>query len=139
MTGQSSLRFMVLGTGGVGGFFGAMLHRAGLPVRFIARGAHLEALRRTGLRLRTGGRTLEVPPDRFAGSPAEAGPADVVLFCVKAYDTERAAERLGPAVGPDTVILPVQNGIDSAERIGRVVGRDRVIGGLAGVSSAIAA
>jgi 2-dehydropantoate 2-reductase len=71
--------------------------------------------------------------------PAEPGRADLVLFCVKAYDTERAAERLGSAIGPDTVILPVQNGIDSAERIGRVVGPGPVIGGLAGVSSVIAA
>ena len=78
-------------------------------------------------------------PARATDDPAESGPADLVLFCVKAYDTESAAERLRPAVGPDTVILPVQNGIDSAERIGRIVGPRRVIGGLAGVSSVVAA
>jgi 2-dehydropantoate 2-reductase len=78
-------------------------------------------------------------PARATDDPAESGRADLVLFCVKAYDTESAAERLGPAVGPDTVILPVQNGIDSAERIGRVVGSERVMGGLAGVSSVVEA
>jgi 2-dehydropantoate 2-reductase len=76
---------------------------------------------------------------RATDDPAEAGPADLVLFCVKAYDTESAAERLRPAVGPDTVILPVQNGIDSAERIGRILGPRHLIGGLAGVSSVVAA
>jgi 2-dehydropantoate 2-reductase len=78
-------------------------------------------------------------PARATDDPAEVGPADLVLFCVKAYDTEDAAARLRPAVGPDTVILPVQNGIDSAERIGRIVGPRHVIGGLAGVSSVVAA
>jgi Ketopantoate reductase PanE/ApbA/Ketopantoate reductase PanE/ApbA C terminal len=70
-------------------------------------------------------------------NPRDGGFADLVLFCVKAYDTETAAERLRPTIGPETVILPVQNGIDSAERIGRVVGSGHVIGGTAGVSSVL--
>jgi 2-dehydropantoate 2-reductase len=72
-------------------------------------------------------------------NPRDGGFADLVLFCVKAYDTETAAERLRPTIGPETVILPVQNGIDSAERIGRVVGSGHVIGGTAGVSSVLEA
>ena len=133
------MRVTVMGSGGTGGYFGGLLARAGEDVTFIARGAHLAAIRARGLTVRSrlvGDFTV---PARATDDPAESGPADLVLFCVKAYDTESAAERLRPAVGPDTVILPVQNGIDSAERIGRVVGSERVIGGLAGVSSVVEA
>ncbi len=133
------MRVTVMGSGGTGGYFGGLLARAGEDVTFVARGAHLEAIRKAGLAVRSrlvGDFTVSA---RTTDDPAEAGPADLVLFCVKAYDTETAAERLRPAVRPATVILPVQNGIDSAERIGRVVGPGHVIGGLAGVSSVIAA
>ena len=133
------MRVTVMGSGGTGGYFGGLLARAGEEVTFVARGAHLAAIRASGLTVRSrlvGDFTV---PARATDDPAESGPADLVLFCVKSYDTESAAERLRPAVGPDTVILPVQNGIDSAERIGRVVGPERVIGGLAGVSSVVEA
>ena len=133
------MRVTVMGTGGTGGYFGGLLARAGEDVTFVARGAHLNAIRANGLTVRSrlvGNFTV---PARTTDNPSEGGPADLILFCVKAYDTERAAESLGSAVGPDTAILPVQNGIDSAERIGRVVGLPHVIGGLAGVSSVIAA
>lgn len=133
------MRVTVMGSGGTGGYFGGLLARAGEDVTFVARGAHLEAMRKSGLTVRSrlvGDFSVKA---RATDDPAEAGPADLVLFCVKAYDTESAAERLRPAVGPDTVILPVQNGIDSAERIGRTVGDAHVIGGLAGVSSVVAA
>jgi len=133
------MRVTVMGTGGTGGYFGGLLARAGEDVTFIARGAHLEAIRANGLTVRSRVVGDFTVPARATDNPAETGPADLVLFCVKAYDTERAARQLGSAVGADTVILPVQNGIDSAEHIGRVVGHDRVIGGLAGVSSVIAA
>jgi 2-dehydropantoate 2-reductase len=129
----------VMGSGGTGGYFGGLLARSGEDVTFIARGAHLAAIRKSGLSVRSrmvGDFTVAA---RATDDPAEAGPADLVLFCVKAYDTESAAERLRPAVGPDTVILPVQNGIDSAERIGRILGPRHLIGGLAGVSSVVAA
>jgi 2-dehydropantoate 2-reductase len=133
------MRVTVMGSGGTGGYFGGLLARAGEDVTFVARGAHLEAIRANGLTVRSrlvGDFTV---PARATDDPAEPGPADLILFCVKAYDTERAAQHLRSAVGPDTVILPVQNGIDSAERIGRVVGLGHVIGGLAGVSSVVAA
>jgi 2-dehydropantoate 2-reductase len=133
------MRVTVMGSGGTGGYFGGLLARAGEEVTFVARGAHLAAIRAKGLRVRSrlvGDFTV---PARATDDPADSGPADLVLFCVKAYDTEGAAERLRPAVGPDTVILPVQNGIDSAERIGRVVGLAHVIAGLAGVSSVVEA
>jgi 2-dehydropantoate 2-reductase len=133
------MRVTVMGSGGTGGYFGGLLARSGEDVTFIARGAHLAAIRKNGLTVRSrlvGDFTV---PARATDDPAQSGPVDLVLFCVKAYDTESAAERLRPAVGPDTVILPVQNGIDSAERIGRIVGAGRVMGGLAGVSSVVAA
>jgi 2-dehydropantoate 2-reductase len=133
------MRVTVMGSGGTGGYFGGLLARSGEDVTFVARGAHLDAIRKSGLTVRSrlvGDFTV---PARATDDLAESGPADLVLFCVKAYDTEAAAARLRPAVGPGTVILPVQNGIDSAERIGRIVGPQHVIGGLAGVSSVVAA
>ena len=133
------MRVTVMGSGGTGGYFGGLLARSGEDVTFIARGAHLAAIRKSGLTVRSRLAGDFTVPARATDDPTESGPADLVLFCVKAYDTESAAERLRPAVGPDTVILPVQNGIDSAERIGRIVGPRRVIGGLAGVSSVVAA
>ena len=133
------MRVTVMGSGGTGGYFGGLLARAGEEVTFIARGAHLAAIRARGLTVHSRLAGDFTVPARATDDPAEFGPADLVLFCVKAYDTESAAERLHPAVGPDTVILPVQNGIDSAERIGRIVGSERVIGGLAGVSSVVEA
>jgi len=132
------MRVTVMGSGGTGGYFGGLLARAGEEVTFVARGAHLDAIRANGLTVRSrlvGDFTVKA---RATSDPAEPGPADLILFCVKTYDTERAAQQLRTAVGPDTVILPVQNGIDSAERIGRVVGAGHVIGGLAGVSSVVA-
>jgi 2-dehydropantoate 2-reductase len=133
------MRVTVMGSGGTGGYFGGLLARAGEDVTFVARGPHLQALRSKGLTVRSGLVGDFTVPARATDDPGEAGPADLVLFCVKAYDTESAAERLGRAVGPGTVILPVQNGIDSAERIGRVVGPGHVIGGLAAVSSVVEA
>jgi len=133
------MRVTVMGTGGTGGYFGGLLARAGEDVTFVARGAHLDAIRKSGLTVRSRLIGSFTVPARATDDPGEAGPADLILFCVKAYDTERAAASLGSAVGADTVILPVQNGIDSAERIGRIVGRHHVIAGLAGVSSVIAA
>jgi len=133
------MRVTVMGSGGTGGYFGGLLARAGEDVTFVARGAHLEAIRAKGLAVRSrlvGDFTVTA---RATDDPGDGGVADLVLFCVKAYDTESAAQRVRPAVGPDTVILPVQNGIDSAQRIGRIVGRQHVIGGLAAVSSVVAA
>jgi 2-dehydropantoate 2-reductase len=133
------MRVAVMGAGGTGGYFGGLLARAGEDVTFIARGAQLRALQTGGLRVRSrlaGDFDLAV---RVTADPAEVGPVGLVLFCVKTYDTEAAAERIRPLVGSDTVILPVQNGIDDAERIGRVVGSAPVIGGVALVSSVLEA
>src|SRR5947209_18657268 len=105
------MRVLVMGTGSLGGYIGGLLARAGQDVTFVARGAHLEAIRRRGLTVRSrlaGDFTLTA---RATDDPSRIGPVDLVLFCVKAYDTETAARPLRPIVDPDTVVLPLHNGI----------------------------
>lgn len=131
------LRVAVMGSGGVGGYYGGMLARAGEDVTFIARGEHLKAIRNNGLTVKTahvGEFTVEA---RATDDPNEIKPVDLVLFCVRTYDTVSAAEAIRPLVGPETSVLTLQNGVESAHRIGRVVGMDRVIGGTTYVSSKI--
>lgn len=131
------MRIVVIGAGGTGGYYGGLLARAGEDVTFLARGTHLEALRTHGLTVRsrlTGTFSL---PVQVTSNPQEIGPVDLVLFCVKAYDTEAAIEGLRFVTGPETVILPVQNGIDVAERLGREVGVQHLIGGAAYLTSQV--
>lgn len=127
-----------MGAGGVGGYFGARLQQAGHEVAFIARGRHLDALRGHGLTLKSelGDALLEV--QAFA-DPAEAGSVDVVLFAVKLWDTEGAAERLRPMIGPDTVVIPLQNGVESIERLRRMLPEKAVMGGSAYIATRVAA
>src|SRR4029077_4183059 len=113
-----SMRVTVMGAGGTGGFYGGLLARAGDDVTFIARGARLEAIRARGLTVNSRLAGEFSIPARATAEPKEIGTADLVLFCVKTYDTEPAAALILPVVGPDTVILSVQNGIDNDERIG---------------------
>lgn len=133
------MRVAVMGTGGTGGYFGGLLARAGEQVTFIARGQHLAALRRSGLTVRSrlvGDFTLPVEAtDELQG----VEPVDLVLFCVKAHDTETAAELVRPVVGDGTIVLPLQNGIDAAERVGRVVGEEHMLGGVAFITAHVAA
>ncbi|MFQ6027470.1 MAG: ketopantoate reductase family protein [Dehalococcoidia bacterium] len=119
------------------GHFGGLLARAGEDLTFIARGAHLEAIRARGLTVKSrvfGDFTL---PVKATDNPAEIGPVDLVLFCVKTYDTDAAAELIRPNVDPDTVVLSVQNGIDNEERVAQAVGSEAVIGATAYVSAVI--
>ena len=125
------MRIAIMGAGGLGGAFGGLLARAGEDVSFVARGAHLEAIRSRGLTMKSPGVDDVTIQVTATDDPAEVGPVDLILFSVKLYDLERAADQMRPMIGPETVIMPVQNGIDAAERIGRVVGTDGVIGGLA--------
>lgn len=125
------MRIAVVGAGSVGGYLGARLAAAGAEVRLVARGAHLAAIRAHGLAVRSplGDVHVDVPATDDA---AEIGACDVVLVGVKAYDLEdAAAAHLPHLVGPGSVVVPLQNGVDSAERLAAVVGRDQVIGGLA--------
>jgi 2-dehydropantoate 2-reductase len=124
------VRIAVFGAGGVGGYFGGRLAVAGADVHLIARGAHLEALRERGLRVRSvrGDFEASVPA---TDDPEEVGAVDAVFVCVKAYDTEEAAAQLGPLLGRETMVISLQNGIDNAERLGAAVGDERVLGGAA--------
>ena len=131
------MRVLVVGAGGVGGYFGARLARAGVSVTFLARGAHLEAIQRHGLRVRSsadGEWTVKVDA---TGDAQPLAPADVVLFCVKSFDTQTAAEAIAPAIGPETAVVSLQNGVDNEEALGRVLGPGHAVGGVAWVFAAI--
>lgn len=131
------MRIAVMGAGAVGGYFGGLLSRAGHEVTFIARGAHLAAMRERGLALETPGGRLVVDGARFVDDPARAGPCDVVLFAVKAYDIEAAAAPLKPLVDGGACVISVLNGVDHQDRIAAVLGAGSVLGGLAMVSGVI--
>lgn len=131
------MRTIVFGTGGVGGYFGGLLARDGQEVGFVARGAHLEALKLHGLRVRSVHGDFDVPV-RASEDPAELGPADLVLFCVKSYDTEPASEALRSALGPETAVISLQNGVDNEEKVSAVLGPGHVMGGVAYIESTIA-
>lgn len=133
------MNLVVMGTGGVGGYFGAKLALSGTDVTFVARGAHLAAIRERGLTVRSaaGGEftARATAVESVAGRP----PADAVLFCVKSFDTETAAEAIRPVVGPETAVLSLQNGIDNEEKIDAVLGPGHAVGGVAYVFATIEA
>lgn len=131
-------RFAIMGSGGVGGYFGACLTQAGYDTYFIARGAHLEAMRSRGLRVEDPDSSFTVPV-RVTHCPAEIGAVDFVLFAVKLWDTESAGSALAqaPLAGPNTAVLSLQNGVDSEHVLSKLFGRRRVLGGVAEISSTI--
>jgi 2-dehydropantoate 2-reductase len=132
------MRVAIIGAGGVGGYFGGRLAATGVDVTFIARGAHLEALRTRGLRIESPKGDLHVPRVNATADPAAVGTVDIVFFAVKLYDTEAATALLPPLIGPDTVVIPFQNGVDSVDVLTRAVGRAHVAGGTAYVAAVIA-
>lgn len=132
------MRIAIMGTGGVGGFFGAKLALAGHDVTFIARGAHLDAIRRDGLRVSTDDGELHVAEAVATDDAGSMAPVDAVLFTTKLYDTETAARSLEPALGPEGFVVTVQNGITSADDIGAILGRERVLAGTTHVVSHLA-
>jgi len=122
------MKWIVMGSGGVGGYFGGRLAQAGEEVWFVARGEHLAALQRDGLRVASIAGDFAVRPCRAVENPAAAGPADAVLVAVKSWQTEEAARMLLPAVGAETAVLSLQNGATAAEEIGAVVGMEHLLG-----------
>jgi 2-dehydropantoate 2-reductase len=132
------MRMLVMGTGGLGGYFGGLLARAGEDVTFVARGAHLDALRSSGLAVRSEDGDFALPV-RATHRCADAGPVDLVLFTVKAYDLETAGEALRPALGSETAILCLQNGVEAEGRLGSMLGDRRILGGVTYVSAGIEA
>lgn len=131
------MRIVVVGSGGIGGYFGAKLARADEEVTFLARGAHLEAMRESGLTVRSAVEGEWNVRVEAVESLAGHNPADLVLFCVKSFDTESAAEAVRPVVGPDTAVLSLQNGIDNEEKLAGSLGAGHVLGGVAYVFSNI--
>ena len=127
--GGGNMKIAVVGTGGVGGYYGALLARAGHDVTFIARGAHLQAIRQKGLQIKSVLGDFEISPAKATDNPAEAGTVDLILFTTKSYQTEDAVSAIRPMVGKDTVIVPFQNGIDAVERIGLTVGMEHMLCG----------
>ncbi len=133
------MRIAIMGAGGVGGYYGGLLARAGQDVTFIARGAHLAAIRAKGLQIKSVHGDFVISPAQATSSPAEVGPVDLIVVAVKTYHTDEAAQAIRPMVGPETVVVSFQNGVDAAERIGAVIGPERLLGGATWVSAAIEA
>ena len=130
------MKVAVFGAGGVGGYYGGRLAQAGEDVHLVARGEHLEALRANGLRVESvfGDFAVDLPA---TDDPSSIGPCDVVLFCVKAYDTETAATSLDPLLRDDTAVVTLQNGVDNEDLLAAVVGREHVLGGVTQIFSTI--
>jgi 2-dehydropantoate 2-reductase len=126
-----------MGSGGVGGYLGARLVQGGADVTFIARGAHLAAMRANGLAIESGHEPICVSKVNATDDPRTVGPVDIVLFSVKLWDTENAARSLLPIVGPETGIISFQNGVQKDDALRKVFGADAVMGGVAYMATTI--
>jgi 2-dehydropantoate 2-reductase len=126
-----------MGSGGVGGYFGARLAQGGADVTFIARGAHLAAMREHGLVIESAHAPIALPKVNATDEPATIGPVDVVLFAVKLWDTESAARSLLPIMRPDTAIISLQNGVQKDDMLRAVFGEAAVMGGVGYMATTI--
>lgn len=133
------MKIAILGSGAVGGYYGARLAQAGQEVTFIARGAHLAALRERGIEIRSAALGSFVARARAEEDTAKVGPVDLVLVAVKTYDNPTALPMLGPMLGDDTTVLTVQNGVDSAGEVAAVAGERRTLGGTTYIATALEA
>ena len=129
------MRIAIFGVGGAGGYFGARLGNAGEEVIFLARGKHLQAICKNGLRVVTPGEDLTVCPVQATDNPADVGVVDVVIIGVKAEQVVDAAKAIGPMIGPDTCVVPIQNGVEAPSKLAEVLGAQHVLGGLCGTLS----
>ena len=132
------MKIAIYGAGGVGGYYGAVLARAGHEVALVARGAHLAAIRRNGLRVRSPGGDFEVRPSRATDDPAEIGPVDAVIVAVKSLHLAAVRDGIAPLLAPDTLVVPLLNGVDAHEALLPAVGRARMGKGLTRIISEIA-
>lgn len=133
------MRIAVVGTGGVGGYFGTRLADSGQDVTFIARGAHLEAIQQNGLKLNSVLGDAHIKPAQATDDPTSVGPVDIVLVCVKTWHTREAAESARPLVGENTGVMSLQNGIQNERILTDVLGEAAVMGGLCRIISYIQA
>lgn len=133
------MRIAIVGAGGVGGYYGALFARSRHEVAFIARGEHLQALRTKGLQVKSILGDFTVSPVRATATLAEIGPVDLIVVAVKTYHLDEAAQMLAPLLAPTTVVLPFENGVDAAERLGAVIGQEHLLGGATWISASIEA
>lgn len=133
------MKIAVMGSGGVGGYYGCLLARQGHDVTFIARGSHLKAIQENGLQVKSIHGDFHILPAKATDNPTEIGPVDLVLFCTKTYATDEAAEQIKPIVGTNSTVMSLQNGIDAVEQIGAVIGMQHMIGATTWISSSIEA
>lgn len=133
------MRIVVMGTGGVGGYFGARLAAAGEDVRFVARGAHLEAMRRDGLKIDSKLGDLTLKPVTASHDPKDLGPADLVMIAVKLWGTQDAIEAVRPLIGPKTSVVSFQNGVGAIDALTKAFGKEPVLGGVAHIATVIGA
>jgi len=132
------MKIVMMGSGGIGGYFGARLAQAGHEVSFVARGAHLQAIQRSGLRVKSELGDAHVQPARAVEDPAQAGAADAIVVAVKLWDLESAAQAIRPIVGAQTIVVSLQNGVDKDDVLARAVGKLHVIGGVTHIAAVIA-
>ncbi len=134
---MSAMRVAVMGSGGLGGYFGALLARGGAEVSFIARGGHLEAMQRGGLRIESGPDRFHLEHVRATDEPGEIGPVDLVMVCVKLWDTEAALRQLRPLVGPETTLVSFQNGVLKDSYLSAAYDEAHLIGGVAYIATTV--
>ena len=127
------MRIAIFGSGSVGGYFGGRLAQAGEDVVFIARGEHLKAMLKSGLRVDSINGNFVVEPVHATDDPPSTGIVDLVIVGVKAWQVSEAAEAMRPLVGPETVVLPLQNGLEAPDDLAEIIGSQRVLGGLCGL------
>jgi 2-dehydropantoate 2-reductase len=132
------MRIAVFGTGGIGGYFGGRLATAGEDVVFIARGAHLEAIRERGLQVDSVRGDFLVRPAQATDDPESIGIVDLVIVAVKSWQVTEVARSMAPLIGPETLVLPLENGVDAPAQLAEILGRMHVLGGLAKIFSSIA-
>jgi 2-dehydropantoate 2-reductase len=132
------MRIVIMGAGGLGGYFGARLAAAGNDVAFVARGAHLAAIKQNGLRVTSARGDLHLPDVVATDDPSTLAPADVVMIAVKLWDTETAAETVKSLVRPGTAVVSFQNGVSKDAALARILGREAVIGGVGQIGVVIA-
>lgn len=125
------MKIAIFGSGGVGGYFGGKLAASGEDVTFLARGAHLAAMQNDGLHITSPLGDVHLPKVQATDRPQAVGPVDVVLFTVKLYDVDTSAATLAPMIGPNTVVITLQNGVDAMDMVAKHVGADHVAGGAA--------
>ena len=131
------MRIAIIGAGGVGGYFGARLQQAGADVHFVARGAHLAAMRREGLTVESPLGNIHLSSVKATESPADIGPADMVWLSVKLWDMDSAVQSMRPLIGPGTGIISFQNGVQKDEILRAAFGDGAVMGGVAYIATNI--